>query len=128
MSPDTPALGSDADLAQLAQSFKDLGGAQKTPPKNSKEDLAALAARLRGDTPAAAAQPTPTQTTPTQGGETKAPSSHHVAKNSDADLRLLAQSIGAAPKQGSNTGDLHDIAQQLLNPNQNKVEPTCELV
>mmetsp|Transcript_29381 Transcript_29381/g.51571 ORF Transcript_29381/g.51571 Transcript_29381/m.51571 type:complete len:527 (+) Transcript_29381:211-1791(+) len=126
MSADTPALGSDADLAQLAQSFKDLGGAQKTPPKNSKEDLAALAARLRGDTPAAAAQPTPTQTTPTQGGETKAPSSHHVAKNSDADLRLLAESIGAAPKQGSNTGDLHDIAQQLLNPNQNKADGTVD--
>eukprot|EP00954_Amorphochlora_amoebiformis_P010822 844872-Amorphochlora_amoeboformis.AAC.2 len=91
--------GSDADLAQLAASFKSAGvipnGGQQTG-KNSDEELAAMAAMLRGESP----QITPAPVVP--------------KKNSDAELRMLARSIGAAVQTPSQ--NLNEIAKKLMGP------------
>mmetsp|Transcript_17262 Transcript_17262/g.24170 ORF Transcript_17262/g.24170 Transcript_17262/m.24170 type:complete len:521 (-) Transcript_17262:488-2050(-) len=105
-----PKPGSDEDLAAMAARFSAVtippNSDQQIPKANSDEDLAALAARIHAVAPTKNASPTsrPQDTT----------------KNSDADLRSLAQSIGAKPMNGGE--DLNVIARQLLNGSKGQSE------
>eukprot|EP00466_Bigelowiella_natans_P013804 jgi/Bigna1/82295/fgenesh1_pg.90_\ len=112
--------GSNEDLAAMAARFKAAGqhshpqypplqalkksmdpgvsttssDPQGAPPAgNSDEDLAALAASIRG--------------------HSAPPSAAHPTKNSDAELKMLAQKLGAAPTTA--TTDVGEIAKKLLS-------------